>query len=161
MFDELDEVFANIYSTVVSTQNVHPRLDRRVLAVIVGTIAVVLGLSLDIHSYESFLLLLGSVFLPLFGAFMADYFLVRRGDWDVSDTARPRWEMVLPWLAGFVTYQLINPGHVSWWARFWTARQQDLPFAIPTWASASILSFAVAAVLAVAIGRFRAPSPRL
>ena len=28
---------------------------------------------------------------------------------------------VLPWLVGFVAYQLINPGLVGWWARIWTA----------------------------------------
>jgi hypothetical protein len=36
--------------------------------------------------------------------------------WDLSAAARPRWLMLLPWAAGFVTYQLINPGYVSWWA---------------------------------------------
>ena len=33
---ELDEAFANLYSTAVSAQNVVPRADRRVLAVVVG-----------------------------------------------------------------------------------------------------------------------------
>ena len=34
---EVDEAFANIYSTAVSAQNVVGRLDRRVLAVVVGS----------------------------------------------------------------------------------------------------------------------------
>ncbi|MDQ1438883.1 MAG: nucleobase:cation symporter, family [Acidimicrobiaceae bacterium] len=155
VFDELDEVFANIYSTVVSTQNIEPRLDRRVLAVVVGVVATVLALVLDIRNYESFLLLLGSVFLPLFGAFAVDYFVLRRRHWDTSESARPRWEMLVPWLLGFVTYQLVNPGGVSWWARFWVARQHNLHLTVPTWASASILSVVVAAAAALAVGRLR------
>ena len=149
--DELDEVFANLYSTVVSTQNVRPDADRRVLAVAVGALATVLALFLDIHAYESFLLLLGSVFVPLFATFAADYFLVRRRAWDVSEGAPARWVMLIPWALGFVTYQLINPGHVSWWANWW----RDLGFQAPSWASASLLSFAVAFVSALLVGRLQ------
>jgi putative hydroxymethylpyrimidine transporter CytX len=152
--DELDEVFANVYSTVVSAQNVVPRLDRRIGAVAVGGLATVLALAFhDYASYENFLLLLGSVFVPLFGTFAVDYFVTRRRQWDVSDDAPPRWAMVVPWIAGFVTYQLINPGFVGPWQRFWIARQHDLGFTPPSWSSASILSFVVAAVLAAVVGR--------
>jgi hypothetical protein len=71
----------------------------------------------------------------------------------VSDVAPARWAMVVPWLAGFVTYQLVNPGFVGPWQRFWTARQHDLGFTPPAWTSASLLSFFVAAVLAAIVGR--------
>ena len=150
--DEVDEVFANLYSTVVSVQNLNPRLDRRALAVAVGVLATVLAFTFDGHDYETFLLLIGSVFVPLFGVFAADYFVVRRGRWDTSEQARPRWVMLLPWAAGFVTYQLVNPGLVASWAKWWTARRDDLGVDVPSWASASLLSFAVAAGLALAVG---------
>jgi len=153
VFDEVDEAFANIYATVVSTQNIRPSLDRRVLAALVGTVITVFALVFDIRNYESFLLLLGSVFLPLFAAFAVDYFLFHRRTWDTSDDARPRWAMVVPWLVGFVVYQLVNPGHVSWWADFWIARQDDLGLTVPTWASASILSVLAAGATAYGIGR--------
>jgi purine-cytosine permease-like protein len=150
--DEVDEVFANVYSTVVSAQNIRPRLDRRVGAIAVGASATVLALLLtDYASYESFLFLLGSVFVPLFATFAVDYFLLRRGRWDVGDDAPARWQMVVPWLAGFVAYQLVNPGFVGVWQRFWVARQHDLGFTPPSWASASLLSFFVAAVITLAI----------
>ena len=55
--------------------------------------------------------------------------------------------MLLPWAAGFVTYQLINPGYVSWWASAWTSIGHAIGFTPASWMSASILSFAVAAVL--------------
>jgi putative hydroxymethylpyrimidine transporter CytX len=153
VIDEVDEVFANVYSTVVSAQNVHPRLDRRVAAVAVGAVATVLALVFDDYAnYESFLLLLGSVFVPLFASFVVDYFVVRRGRWDVDRDAPARWYMAIPWVAGFVTYQLVNPGLVSWWQRFWIARQDDLGLHPPSWTSASLLSFAVAASITLAFG---------
>jgi nucleobase:cation symporter-1, NCS1 family len=150
--DELDEAFADLYSTVVSVQNVRPSLDRRWLAIGIGTLATVLALTIDIVAYESFLLLIGSVFVPLFGTFAVDYFVFRRRAWDVSAAARPRWAMLLPWAAGFVAYQLVNPGLVGSWQRFWLARLADLGFTPPAWASASLVSLGVAAALGLAVG---------
>lgn len=150
--DEVDEAFANIYSTAVSAQNVAPKVDRRVLAVGVGILATVLALVVDMHEYESFLLLLGSVFVPLFAVFIVDYYVVRRRTWDVSDDAPGRWPMLFPWLAGFVAYQLVNPGYVGWWMRWWLARRDDLGFTPPTWLGATVTAFAVAAVLALVVG---------
>src|SRR5205823_13544343 len=110
---ELDQSFADGYSTVMSVQNVFPKFDRRALAVVVGTIATVLALALRINDYVYFLSLLGSVFVPLTAVLLVDYFGGgRRRGWDVSETAPSRWLMLVPWLVGFVTYQLIYPGGV-------------------------------------------------
>src|ERR687885_736333 len=49
---ELDEAFANLYSTAVSAQNVVARLDRRLLALVVGAAATVMALAFDIAAYE-------------------------------------------------------------------------------------------------------------
>jgi putative hydroxymethylpyrimidine transporter CytX len=149
IIDELDEVFANLYSTVVSVQNLRPSFDRRVLAIAMGVVATALALEFDIHSYENFLLLLGSVFVPLFATFATDYFLISRRAWDVSDDAKPRWQMLVPWALGFVMYQLVNPGTVEWWASWWL----DLGFESPSWASASIASFATAGGATLLMGR--------
>ena len=152
VIDEVDEAFANVYSTAVSVQNLAPRLDRRVLAVAVGALAIVLGLSIDIVGYESFLFLIGAVFVPLAATFIVAYYVLDARRWDVSDDAPARWEMLLPWVAGFVVYQLIAPSPIDWWARWWLARQDDLHFTPEPWMSASIMSFVVAAVLALVVG---------
>jgi putative hydroxymethylpyrimidine transporter CytX len=154
--DEIDEAFANIYSTAVSAQNLVPRVDRRVLAVVVGGIATVLALAVDIQQYENFLYLLGSVFVPLFAVFIVDYYVLRRRRWDVGEDAPGRWLMLLPWLGGFVSYQFVNPGSVGWWTRWWLARRHDLGFTPPTWMGATISSFLVAAVLTGIVGRLTA-----
>src|SRR5579863_7488254 len=60
---ELDQSFANVYSTAASTQNLRPLWDRRILAVVI-TAAVTLGaLLLSVNDYENFLVLIGSVFV--------------------------------------------------------------------------------------------------
>ncbi|MGC3998374.1 MAG: cytosine permease [Anaeromyxobacter sp.] len=144
--DEIDEAFANLYSTAVSAQNFRPSLDRRAVAVAVGVLATLLALGTEIVQYEGFLFLLGSVFVPLYAVLLVDYFLLRRRRWDVGDQAPPRPLMMLPWLAGFVAYQLLNPGSVPWWSEVWQRAQGALHVAPPSWLSASITSFVVAAL---------------
>jgi putative hydroxymethylpyrimidine transporter CytX len=148
---ELDQAFANVYSTAVSTQNLRPLWDRRVLAGAIAALTTAGALWLNISDYENFLVLIGSVFVPMTAVLIADYFVVSRGRWDVSATARSRWLMLLPWAAGFVTYQLINPGYVSWWASAWTSFGHDIGFTAASWMSASILSFAVAAAVTLLV----------
>src|SRR3954467_4827404 len=84
---ELDQSFVDTYSTAVSIQNLRPRWDRRGLAVAVGTLATVLGLALNISDYQNFLLLIGSIFVPLLGVLAVDYFLISRRQWDLSEAA--------------------------------------------------------------------------
>jgi len=149
---ELDQSFADVYSTAVSIQNLRPLWDRRVLAGAISALATAGALWLNIADYENFLTLLGSVFVPMSAVLIVDYFLIARGDWDLSPRARTRWIMLLPWVAGFVTYQLINPGYIGWWVSMWTSIASWLGFTAQSWMSASILSFVVAAVLTAAVG---------
>ncbi|MDT4891716.1 MAG: nucleobase:cation symporter, family [Pseudonocardiales bacterium] len=149
---ELDQSFVDTYSTAVSVQNFRPRWDRRVLALVVGTVATGCALALNINDYENFLILIGSVFVPLLGVLVVDWFVVSRGRWDLSPDSRPRWATLLPWALGFVAYQLVNPGYVSWWARAWGHVQSWLGFTPKTWMSASLVSFLVASLAALAVG---------
>lgn len=151
VLDEIDEAFANLYSTAVSAQNFRPTLDRRWVAVAVGGVATALALATEITQYESFLFLIGSVFIPLYAMLLVDYFLVRRRAWDVGERAPGRPWMLLPWLAGFVAYQLLNPGSVPGWSEAWRGLQGALGVVPPAWLSASLASFAVAALATLAV----------
>ncbi|PZS29464.1 MAG: hypothetical protein DLM58_15415 [Pseudonocardiales bacterium] len=153
---ELDESFTNVYSTVVSVQNLRPLADRRVLAVVIGILATAGALSLNFADYQNFLYLIGAVFIPMSAVFIVDYFVLggRRG-WDCSSTAPARWLMLVPWALGFCAYQLINPGYISWWQRFWVHVDSWVHFTPATWMSASLLSFAVAALASVPFGMAR------
>jgi nucleobase:cation symporter-1, NCS1 family len=144
---ELDESFADGYSAVVSLQNVWPRVDRRLFTVAVCGLATIGALALNINDYVNFLTLLASVLVPLVAVFLVDYFGSRgRRTWDVSVAAPSRPLMLAPWVLGFVVYQLINPGYVGWWARAWTHVGSWLHLTVAAWMSASLLSFAVAAL---------------
>lgn len=149
---ELDQSFADTYSAAVSVQNVRPRWDRRPVALGVGALATVIALSLDIYDYESFLLLIGSIFVPLLGVLVVDYFVVSRRQWDLGASVATRWRTLVPWAVGFVAYQLINPGLIGWWSRAWLRIDSWLHFTPATWMSASLVSFAVAAAVALPLG---------
>lgn len=151
---ELDESFTNVYSTVVSVQNLRPLADRRVLAVVIGTLATIGALTLNFADYQNFLYLIGSVFIPMSAVFIIDYFVLggRRG-WNSSAAAPARWLMLVPWATGFCAYQLINPGAISWWQRFWLDVNRALHFTPASWMSASLVSFTIAALATLAAGR--------
>lgn len=156
---ELDQSFANVYSTTVSTQNLRPLWDRRVISGVVGALITGLALCVDIYGYASFLSLIGSVFVPMFAVLAVDYFALSRGRWDLGPDAEPRWRMLVPWALGFAAYQLIYPGSVSWWAQVWHSLAHAVGFTTAPWMSASVLSFAVAAAATLLVrGATRAGS---
>jgi NCS1 family nucleobase:cation symporter-1 len=149
---ELDESFADGYSAVVSLQNVWPRIDRRLFTIAVCGLATAGALALNINNYVDFLLLLASVLVPLTAVFLVDYYGTRRlRAWDVSTVAPARPVMVVPWVLGFVVYQVIEPSAGGWWARAWIHVDSWLHLTVASWMSASLLSFAVAALATVPV----------
>jgi putative hydroxymethylpyrimidine transporter CytX len=150
---ELDQSFADVYSTAISLQNLRPLWDRRVLAGLITALTTAGALWLNIADYENFLTLLGSVFVPMSAVLIVDYFADRASGrrWDLSATARSRWPMLLPWAVGFVVYQLINPGYISWWASAWSSLGGDIGFTPAGWMSASILSFCAAGIMTLLV----------
>lgn len=151
---ELDESFTNVYSTAVSIQNLRPLTDRRLLALVIGAIATAGALVLQLGAdYQNFLLLIGSIFVPLSAVFVTTFFVVdRHVEWNSSDDAPARWAMVIPWLLGFVVYQLINPGYLGWWSRLWSDIADALGFSPASWMNASLSSFLVAALATIPVG---------
>lgn len=147
---EVDQSFANVYSTAMSIQNLAPRTDRRVLTIAIGALTTLLALSVDVDNYANFLYLIGSVFVPMFAVLAVDYFVGarRRGSgWDLGERVPSRWLMLLPWAIGFAVYQLINPGDVGWWSARWVWLQGELGLTVRPWMSATVFSFVAAAVV--------------
>ncbi|MGH2729301.1 MAG: purine-cytosine permease family protein [Actinomycetota bacterium] len=168
---ETDEAFADIYSGAVTLQNIFPRMPKNVLALGIAVIGTLLAAWLTMERYESFLFLIGSVFIPLFGILAADHFVNRRGRIDVGELYRAdgdywftggiRLPAFVPWIAGFVVFHWVNPGGLpSWWTDgvssiFGTPLSDRLP-----WLGASIPSFVVAFLLAIRWRSFRSPAHR-
>src|SRR5205807_10378548 len=113
---ETDEAFADVYSAAVSTQNLSDRIPQRGAIVAIAAAGTALAAWLfgrpdfGLTSYESFLLLLGSVFVPLIGVFVADYFVLRRRGYGEDELFEGRGRSfrplaLIPWAAGFLMYQ--------------------------------------------------------
>ncbi|WOP18736.1 purine-cytosine permease family protein [Raineyella sp. LH-20] len=152
MVDEVDEAFANIYSTTMSVHNLAPNVDRRVLSVVIGVICTLLAGLMDFSRYQSFLYLIGSVFVPLFTVAVVDFALLRRGHWDVTDRAPFRWGPVVAWLAGFLAYQLIYPGDVPGWSDLWAGLAAAIHVTAPVWLGSSVGAIVVSGVVMALIG---------
>lgn len=117
------------------------------LGVAIGVVTTVTALFTDLGGYQNFLVLLGAVFVPLGAVLLVDFFLLTGRSWEYGVSSPARWSRVAPWTVGFVAYQLVNPGYISWWARGWEHVDSAIGFAPPSWLSASIFAFAVAAAL--------------
>jgi NCS1 family nucleobase:cation symporter-1 len=161
---ETDQAFADVYSAAVSAQNLVPRLPQRAGVVAVSAVGVAGAAWLfgqpgeGIQSYEFFLFLIGSIFVPLFGVFVADYFVMRRADSYRSDALfDPRGPYrytggfnlgaVLAWFLGFLVYHWIVPtGPAAWRDAVQSAFETvGLPFPLlEGTAPASIIAFVVA-----------------
>ena len=153
LVDEVDEAFANVYSTTMSVQNLLPTLDRRVVAVCIGVLATLLAGLLDLREYQSFLFLIGSVFVPLFAVAAVDFFAVSRQRWDVSERAPFRVAPVVAWACGFVAYQLVYPGTVPGWADLWTGVATAIGFVAPPWLGSSVAAIVVGGFVMLLLGR--------
>lgn len=118
LVDETDNAFANIYSTTVSAKTIAPRLPFRATAITIGGLAAILAALLPLADYEWFLLLIGSIFVPLFGVLAADYFIVRRRHYEVAELYREygaywyaggiNWAGIAAWATGVIVYQWIT-----------------------------------------------------
>ena len=148
--DETDEAFANVYSAAVTAQNVVPRVPQRALIVAVAALATLGALTIDLLAYETFLLLLGSFFVPLFGVLLADWLVAGRHyrEEDIFGGPRVRPGMIAAWIAGFALYQWLNPVGPSWWT---SAVERLGPPDLRI--GATIPSFALALALGAAVAR--------
>jgi putative hydroxymethylpyrimidine transporter CytX len=154
--DETDEAFANMYSAAVSLQNVAPRAPQRTLVVGVAAVATGGALVVDLASYESFLLLLGSFFVPLFGVLLGDW-LVRGAHYgrdEIFGAPALRAAHVGAWLAGFALYQWLHPLGPSWWTEL-LERTHPPSTGIGSTLPSFALAFALAAAAAAAGRRWR------
>ncbi|MDP9224268.1 MAG: cytosine permease [Actinomycetota bacterium] len=166
---ETDEAFADIYSGAVSLQNIFPDVPQRILAAAIAAVGTILAAWLTMERYENFLFLLGSIFVPLFGILIADYFLIRKRRIDLDQLYRGdggtywfnsgfRLIVLLPWLAGFLTYHWILPtGPVSWVHEVMTVIGTPLSVRLP-WLAASVPSFLVAFSLTLVVVRLSSRS---
>ena len=151
---ETDEAFANAYSGAVSLQNLFPSVPQRWLVALTTTVGTIGALTLELSSFQSFLFLLGSCFVPLFAVLLADWLAsgCRYDGHELLGAGPPRVGALVAWAAGFVAYQWLSPTGPSWWV------DQVQRLDPPSWQiGATLPSFAVSFTLALVVaaaGRF-------
>jgi nucleobase:cation symporter-1, NCS1 family len=157
--DETDEAFANVYSTAVSAQNLLPWASQRLLIVLVSATATVGALTIQLRAYQSFLLLLGSFFVPLFGVLLADWIVsgMRYRSDQIFSAPAFRPALIASWLVGFALYHWLHepPLGPSWWVEIVEQTRQPglgIGASLPSFAAAFCL-----AVLAASLTRRRSP----
>jgi NCS1 family nucleobase:cation symporter-1 len=105
LLDESENAFADIHSAAVSS-GILLRLKVEHLALAIGVICTLIALLAPLAQYQNFLLLIGSVFAPLFGVVLVDHFILRKRSAQVASAAL-RWPALLAWLGGVSTYHLL------------------------------------------------------
>ncbi|MBI3942180.1 MAG: putative hydroxymethylpyrimidine transporter CytX [Chloroflexi bacterium] len=161
LVDETDNAWADLYSAAISIQNIFPKVGQRGLIIALGLLSFVSALVLDFTQYESFLFLLGSFFVPLFGIMAADYFVLRRHKgrgYDQGELYRPGGAYwygngynllgIIAWVSGIIVYHITNPGTLGAFLPGWPAL---VPAGLTVWGG-SIPAFVVAFIIYGVIG---------
>lgn len=111
--DETDNTFADVYSASVSTQNIFPKIDQRYLIIGITAFSVIMANIIPISEYQSFLLLIGAVFVPLFGVVLTDYYILNRSRYNndsffSSNKNSIRYTAIIAWLTGVFVYYVLS-----------------------------------------------------
>ena len=114
MIDELDNAYGDLYSGSVSTHSLMPRWSIRRWGLTLAVVSMVLATLLPMHTLEPFLLMLSSIFVPLYGVILGRQGFVKselRPDGRAID-----WTAAALWLLGIACYHGIGqwaPGYGS------------------------------------------------
>jgi len=106
LIDEVDNAYGDAYSGAVSAHSLLPRWGVRRWGLAMAAVCTALALVLPMHSLEPFLLLLSSVFVPLFGVILGR---LAFGTDAPALLAKARAVNAVPvaiWLAGVAVYHL-------------------------------------------------------
>jgi nucleobase:cation symporter-1, NCS1 family len=132
LFDEIDNAYGDVYSGAVSSHSLLPKWSIRQWGLVVAVVCTGLALVLPMHSLEPFLLMLSSVFVPLYGVILG-----RLGTSDHSGQTtlalppeKVNYSAAALWIAGIVLYHALAK-----WA-------PQLGSALPTLAFTLILAWA-------------------
>jgi purine-cytosine permease-like protein len=115
LIDEVDNAYGDLYSGSVAGQSLKPSWSLRRWGMVLAVMCTGLALVLPMHSLEPFLLMLSSVFVPLYGVILAR--LV--GTPNVASllgAKKVNLSAVLIWLLGVACYHLCAKFAPDWGA---------------------------------------------
>ena len=112
LVDEIDNAYGDVYSGSVSAHSIKPVISIRQWGLGLAVLCTGLALVLPMHSLEPFLLLLSSVFVPLYGVILG-----RLGVGQPSFAPQQRkvdLMAALLWIAGIATYHALAKWAPQW-----------------------------------------------
>lgn len=112
LLDELDNAYGDVHSAAVSSSSLRPGSLRR-WGVGIALACTGLAMVLPMHSLEPFLLMLSSVFVPLYGVILGRLGL---GQAARPDRTRVDRSAVLLWVLGIVVYHAVERLAPQWGA---------------------------------------------
>ncbi len=137
LVDEVDNAYGDVYSGAVSGHSLKPVWSVRQWGLGLAVLCTGLALVLPMHSLEPFLLMLSSVFVPLYGVILGR--LATSGA-SIARQHRPvDWTAALLWLGGIACYHAL-----AQWAPQWGA-------ALPTLAATFLLAWLTRPVTAMTL----------
>ncbi|GEM_PF-43164 len=155
LISTLTTTFLDIYSAAVSSLNLWPKLSERWLSFWAGMLGIVLALWFApslFAGYFDFLLMINSVFLPIFAVVLTDYLILRRGKLaPLGDAELSR----LPRVSGAAVIAFVVGLLISVWGQSpsWAHTLLGLP-AWPEWKTGSAIpSFIITALVYLGLVR--------
>ncbi|MGV8106160.1 MAG: purine-cytosine permease family protein [Nitrososphaerota archaeon] len=111
--DEIDNAFADIYSAAISSQSIFHNLNQRHLIIGFSIVSTILAIFVSIEGYEQFLFLIGTLFIPLFGVLLTDYFVIKRGKYQNdmmygNKIIKIGYPAIIAWAIGALLYYLLS-----------------------------------------------------
>ena len=110
LIDEVDNAYGDAYSGAVSAHALQPRWSVRRWGLVMAVSCTLLALVLPIHQLEPFLLILSSIFLPLFGVILGRLAFMPPGTVLLHPAHSARQIHALPialWLGGIAFYHSV------------------------------------------------------
>jgi purine-cytosine permease-like protein len=107
LIDEVDNAYGDAYSGSVSAHSLLPAWSVRRWGLVIATACTAFALVLPMHSLEPFLLLLSSVFVPLFGVILGRLAFGAQAQQLLARASGVHWGATLIWLAGIACYHLL------------------------------------------------------
>jgi putative hydroxymethylpyrimidine transporter CytX len=115
LIDEVDNAYGDVYSGAVAGHSLKPSWSVRQIGIGFAAVCTALALVLPMHALEPFLLMLSSVFIPLYGVILAR--LVGKTNVAALVTERPvNYSAVLIWFSGVVFYHAMANMAPAWGA---------------------------------------------
>ena len=107
LIDEVDNAYGDTYSGAVSSHSLLPGWSVRRWGAVLAVVCTLLALVLPMHSLEPFLLMLSSVFVPLFGVILGRLAFGANAGTLLAQAGKAHAGPIAIWLAGVALYHLL------------------------------------------------------